>query len=134
MFESGKFSKSDIRLLASLVTAPVQQPGYAVIQDHGYVTLKSDHAGHQCLTMLLDSFKVAGPYGQHICLVHQPLGMSLNELKMRARGKVFTKGVLRSSIRKILAAVVDYLHMEAYIIRTDKSSGFDETMNAANCS
>ncbi|OJD13203.1 hypothetical protein AJ78_06321 [Emergomyces pasteurianus Ep9510] len=51
--------------------------------------VQSNHAGRQCLRFLLDSFEVTGPDGVHICLIHQPLGMSLYELKMRARGKVF---------------------------------------------
>ncbi|PGH28266.1 serine/threonine protein kinase [Polytolypa hystricis UAMH7299] len=97
------------------------------IQGHDYVTLKiyancsrihrelpiykhlgkiqSNHSGPQCLRMLLDSFEVTGPHGQHICLVHQPLGMSLYELKIRARGKVFSKDVLRPAVRQLLAAI-----------------------------
>lgn len=68
--------------------------------------------------MLLDSFEVAGPHGRHFCLVHQPLGMSLYDLKMRARDKVFSKDVLRSSVRQLLAAL-DYLHNETHVIHTD---------------
>ncbi|KAK2861261.1 hypothetical protein FQN49_004383 [Arthroderma sp. PD_2] len=110
------------------------------LMGHGYVTLKvyanisranrelliykhletkeSKHAGRQCVRMLLDSFEVTGPHGKHTCLIHQPLGMSLYELKMRAKGKVFSKDVLRPAIRQLLAAV-DYLHKEAHIIHTD---------------
>ncbi|QSS57378.1 protein kinase [Histoplasma capsulatum var. duboisii H88] len=88
--------------------------------------VQSNHAGRQCLRFLLDSFEVTGPDGVHICLIHQPLGMSLYELKMRARGKVFSKDVLRPAIRQLLAAV-DYLHKEAHIIHTGRSLGSDET-------
>lgn len=79
--------------------------------------IQSDHAGRQCLRKLLGSFEVAGPDGKHTCLIHQPLGMSLYELKMRARRKVFSKDVLRPAIRQLLAAV-DYLHKESHIIHT----------------
>lgn len=67
--------------------------------------------------MLLDSFEISGLHGKHICLVHPPLGMSLHDLKMRARGKVFNKYVLRTSLRQLLAAL-DFLHKEAHIIHT----------------
>lgn len=73
--------------------------------------------------MLLDSFEVAGPHGRHVCLVHQPLGMSLYDLKMRARGKVFSKDVLKTAVRKLLAAL-DYLHKEAHVIHTGESDAF----------
>lgn len=43
--------------------------------------------------------------------------MSLYDLKMRARGKVFSKDVLRTSVRQFLAAL-DYLHKEAHVIHT----------------
>lgn len=85
--------------------------------------IRTDHAGRRCLRPLLDSFEVAGPYGRHVCLVHQPLGMSLYDLKMRARGKVFSKDVLRSSVRQLLAAL-DYLHKEAHVIHTGNSISF----------
>jgi len=112
-----------------------------LISEHRYVTLKvyvnsskvhrelpvynhldqiqSDHPGRQCIRKLLDSFTVTGPHGQHICLVHQPLGMSLWDLKMKARDKVFSKVVLRMSIRELLVAL-DFLHDEAHVIHTGK--------------
>jgi non-specific serine/threonine protein kinase len=67
--------------------------------------------------MLLDSFEISGPDGQHVCLVHQPLGMSLHDLQMQARGKIFSKEVLRVSIRQLLAAL-DFLHKDAHVIHT----------------
>jgi serine/threonine-protein kinase SRPK3 len=79
--------------------------------------IHSSHPGRRCLRILLDSFQVAGPHGHHFCLVHPPLGMSLYDLKMRARGKVFSKDVLRTSVRQLLAAL-DYLHKEAHVIHT----------------
>jgi len=79
--------------------------------------IQSNHAGRRCLRLLLDSFQVAGPAGKHFCLVHQPLGMSLYDMKMRARGKVFSKDVLRISVRQLLAAL-DYLHKDAHVMHT----------------
>ncbi|MCJ1256787.1 hypothetical protein MMC24_004611 [Lignoscripta atroalba] len=80
--------------------------------------IQTKHPGRRCLRMLLDSFEIAGPHGRHCCLVHQPLGMSLHDLKLRARDRVFSKDVLRSSVRQLLAAL-DYLHNEAHVIHTD---------------
>ena len=67
--------------------------------------------------MLLDSFEISGPHGRHHCLVHEPLGMSLYDLQMRARNRVFSKDVLRTSTRQLLAAL-DFLHTQAGIIHT----------------
>ena len=78
---------------------------------------QSSHSGRTCIRTLLDSFEILGPNGKHICLVHQPLGMSLHDLKMQAQGKVFSKEVLRVSIRQLLAAL-DFLHKDAHIIHT----------------
>ena len=82
--------------------------------------IQTKHPGRRCLRMLLDSFEIAGPHGRHCCLVHQPLGMSLHDLKLRARDRVFSKDVLRSSVRQLLAAL-DYLHNEAHVIHTGKA-------------
>lgn len=78
---------------------------------------QSNHSGRTCIRMLLNSFEILGPDGKHICLVHQPLGMSLHDLKMQAQGIVFSKEVLRVSIRQLLAAL-DFLHKDARIIHT----------------
>ena len=78
---------------------------------------------------LLDSFEFAGPDGRYICLVHQPLGMSLYDLKIRARGKVFSKDVLRTSVRQLLAAL-DYLRREAHVIHTGKAVAFHKLWTA----
>ena len=43
--------------------------------------IESKHIGRQCIRLILDSFKVAGPHGQHQCLVHRPLGLSLYYLR-----------------------------------------------------
>ena len=76
----------------------------------------SKHPGRKCLRLLLDSFEIKG-HGKHNCLVHQPLGMSVYDLKMHARAKVFNKEVLRTSIKQVLAAL-DYLHKEVHVMYT----------------
>lgn len=78
---------------------------------------QSNHSGRKCVRMLLDSFEISGPHGRHHCLVHEPLGMSLYDLQMRARNRVFSKDVLRTSTRQLLAAL-DFLHTQAGIIHT----------------
>lgn len=84
--------------------------------------IHSNHAGRRCLRKLLDSFEVTGPHGRHLCLVHQPLGMSLYDLQIRARlnDKYITKEILRPSMRQLLAAL-DYLHRDAHVIHTGRS-------------
>jgi serine/threonine-protein kinase SRPK3 len=80
-------------------------------------TVKSDHAGRSCLRMLLEDFEVAGPHHHHICLVHQPLGISLDELMDLLPKKTFNNDLLRPTLRQVLGAL-DYLHKEAHVIHT----------------
>ncbi|KAK2786958.1 hypothetical protein FQN53_005904 [Emmonsiellopsis sp. PD_33] len=88
--------------------------------------IHSNHPGRRCLRMLLDSFIIDGPDGQHVCRAHHPLGMSLHELKTRTRGKVFSKDVLRTATILQLLAVVDYLLKEAHVIHTGEARLGDE--------
>jgi hypothetical protein len=43
--------------------------------------MQTSHEGRKYVRKMYDSFELQGPHGTHICLVHQPLGISLSELK-----------------------------------------------------
>ncbi|KZF26973.1 protein kinase [Xylona heveae TC161] len=85
---------------------------------HHINQVRSDHPGRECIRKLIDSFEIIGPHGRHRCLVHQPLGMSLEELKMYTRDKVFSKDLLKIALRELLIAL-DFLHSEAQVIHTE---------------
>ncbi|PYH34226.1 kinase-like protein [Aspergillus neoniger CBS 115656] len=83
-------------------------------------TIQSDHAGQSCLRSLIDTFQVQNPDGHryHTCLVHPPLGMSLDQLTPLLPSKVMSSFMVRTTMRNILAAL-DFLHTEAQVIHTE---------------
>ncbi|KAJ5102215.1 hypothetical protein NUU61_004437 [Penicillium alfredii] len=79
-----------------------------------FSTVQSDHAVQSCLRPLGDHFEIKDP-GEHniyTCLVHRPLGISLDELIPLLPDKVMNSEIVRMTIRNILAAL-DFLHTEA---------------------
>ncbi|KAI5251000.1 protein kinase [Aureobasidium subglaciale] len=80
--------------------------------------LSSKQDGRHHIRRLLDSFEVEGPHGRHICLVHEPLGISFAELRDLTSGRVFDEDLIRQTFRPILEGL-DFLHREAEVIHTD---------------
>jgi serine/threonine-protein kinase SRPK3 len=76
-----------------------------------------DHPGKKCIRKLFGSFQVDGPNGNHLCLIHEPLGLSLAQIAEVCRGRKFSLEVLKPCLRQILIAV-DFLHAKAGIIHT----------------
>jgi hypothetical protein len=83
-------------------------------------SLQREHEGRNYIREMYDSFEMRGPHGKHICLVHQPLGISLNELKNLTSDGVFEADLIRQSMRCILTGI-QFLHKELRIIHTGKS-------------
>jgi serine/threonine-protein kinase SRPK3 len=83
--------------------------------------LSSDHDGRHRIRRLLDSFEVQGPHGRHICLVHEPLGISFEELRDFTADRVFGEDLIRQTFRPILEGF-EFLHEEAKVIHTGKAS------------
>lgn len=83
-------------------------------------TIQSSHAGLSCLRPLLDVFHVHSPDARsvHACLVHPPLGLSLDQLTPLLPDGVMSSGMVRTAMRNVLAAL-DFLHAEARVIHTD---------------
>ncbi|KAI6911462.1 kinase-like protein [Hortaea werneckii] len=80
--------------------------------------LQSTHEGQKYIRKTYDSFELQGPHGRHICLVHQPLGISLGELKELTPDGVFSAELIRQTLRCILSGL-QFLHKEARVIHTD---------------
>jgi serine/threonine-protein kinase SRPK3 len=79
--------------------------------------IQSKHGGKMSLRRLLDSFEIQGPSGKHLCLVHEALGMSFEELGDLIPGQGFASDLVRESLRGILRAL-HFLREEAHIIHT----------------
>lgn len=72
----------------------------------------------KCVVRLIDSFKHAGPNGQHLCMVLEFLGDTLLRLIKYNR----YKGLQLNKVREICKCILiglDYLHRELGIIHTD---------------
>ncbi|OOF97573.1 hypothetical protein ASPCADRAFT_129253 [Aspergillus carbonarius ITEM 5010] len=81
--------------------------------------VEAHHPGKRFIRKLLDHFWIKGPHGQHICLVHQPLGMSADTLLRKyIPGKAMTLDEMKPCIRQLLIGL-DFLHSAAHIIHTD---------------
>lgn len=81
---------------------------------------QSSHPGKNLFRQLYDSFEVIGPDGTHMCLVQQPLGLSLEQmLDLRPTGTL-TIQLLKPPLRQILGGL-DFLH-SANIVHTDLQS------------
>ncbi|CAK96886.1 kinase-like protein [Aspergillus niger ATCC 13496] len=68
---------------------------------------------------VVETFQILNPDGHriHTCLVHPPLGISLDQLTSLLPGKVMSSSMVRTTMRNILAAL-DFLHTEAQVIHT----------------
>jgi len=79
-----------------------------------------EHPGKDIVRRALDSFEIAGPNGNHKCMLYQPLGMSFTEyLKLLPQNR-FPKDLAQRSIQLLLIAL-DYLH-QCHIVHTGRLS------------
>ena len=83
--------------------------------------LQTIYEGRKYVRKMYDSFELQGPYGTHICLVHQPLGISLGELKGLTPDGLFSPELIRQTLRCILTGL-QFLHKEVRVIHTGKLS------------
>lgn len=81
-------------------------------------SIQSSHPGKNHVRELFSHFEIEGPHGKHICLVHKPLGLTLDELKDEMEAKVVSKEVLIELFRYVLQGL-EFLHEEAKVIHTD---------------
>ncbi|KAB8222409.1 kinase-like domain-containing protein [Aspergillus novoparasiticus] len=80
----------------------------------------NSHPGKSLVRLVLDSFEITGPYGKHVCLTYQPLGMSFTEFRNSLPDNKFSKDLTQRSIQLVLIALA-FLH-DNYVVHTDISS------------
>ncbi|KAG0645023.1 Serine threonine-kinase SRPK [Hyphodiscus hymeniophilus] len=78
-----------------------------------------EHPGKDMVRSVLDSFEIAGPNGNHKCMLYQPLGMSFTEFLRLLPQNRFAKDLVQKSIQLLLIAL-DYLHC-CHVVHTDIS-------------
>lgn len=83
--------------------------------------LQTAHEGRKYVRKMYNSFELQGPHGTHICLVHEPLGISLGELKELTSDGQFSPELIRQTLRCILTGL-QFLHKEVRVIHTGELS------------
>ncbi|KAK0629587.1 kinase-like domain-containing protein [Bombardia bombarda] len=89
----------------------------------------SKHPGRDCVRTLSDSFKVTGPDGEHLCLVHPPLWDTVKDLIARNPIGRLPPVVLAAVLQQLFLAL-DFMHTECHLVHTDLKS--DNVMFAFN--
>lgn len=79
------------------------------------------HPGRDAVRSLLDDFQLAGPHGDHRCLVHPPLWENIRTFLARNPVGRLPKPVLGIVLYRVFQAL-DYLHNERRVIHTDIKS------------
>lgn len=84
-------------------------------------SLSSKHHGQAFIRGLLGTFQVTGPTGQHLCLVHPPMHVTIRELQYMNSSQRLNELLLRWTLDNVLSAL-SFLHEEAGVVHTGKSS------------
>jgi serine/threonine-protein kinase SRPK3 len=80
-------------------------------------SIKTNHHGQSFIRGLLGTFEIAGPTGQHLCLVHPPMHMTIWDLQYMNTSRRLNKPLLRWTLSNVLNALA-LLHEEAEVIHT----------------
>lgn len=78
-------------------------------------TITTSNAGALLVRELLDSFMITGGAGEHQCLVHEPLGLSMETLRQLCPGRKLPENLLKPFLIHLLQAL-DFLHTDAKLI------------------
>lgn len=78
-------------------------------------TITTSNVGGTLVRELLDSFRATGPAGEYQCLVHEPLGMSMETLRQLSPGRKLPENLLKLFLIHLLRAL-DFLHTDAEMI------------------
>ena len=84
-------------------------------------TITTSNPGCLLVRELLDSFKLQGLAGEHQCLVHEPLGMSMETLRQLSPGRKLPEVLLKVFIVHLLQAL-DFLHTYARMVHAGKKT------------
>jgi serine/threonine-protein kinase SRPK3 len=80
-------------------------------------SMTTAHVGCTLVRTAHDNFHIRTSKGNHLCLIHAPLGMSLAGLRARAAGKKLSEELLKLTLIHIFHAL-DFLHSEAKVVHT----------------
>ena len=78
-------------------------------------TVSTSNPGALLVRELLDSFKATRPAGEHQCLVHEPLGLSMETVRQLCPGRKLPENLLKVFLIHLLQAL-DFLHTDSKMI------------------
>ncbi|KDR82451.1 hypothetical protein GALMADRAFT_237777 [Galerina marginata CBS 339.88] len=78
----------------------------------------ASHPGRKYVRTVLESFEIAGTYGNHLCLVYESMREPIWLPKRRLPDCRYPSSLLKSTVWLLLTGL-DYLHSECHVIHTD---------------
>jgi hypothetical protein len=79
--------------------------------------LRSYHSGRAYIREVHESFTIEGPDGQHTCLVHPPLHLTVSALQRRGLHHKYNEVLLRGTLLCLFRAL-DFLHSVTNVVHT----------------
>ncbi|ETI29035.1 hypothetical protein G647_01488 [Cladophialophora carrionii CBS 160.54] len=76
------------------------------------------HPGYAHVRFMLDTFRVNGKYGDHLCIVYDVLREPIDLCMKKFPGSRFSCGKLRVLLPALLKGL-DYMHSECHVVHTD---------------
>jgi serine/threonine-protein kinase SRPK3 len=81
--------------------------------------MPSKHEGRRYVRLVQDSFTISGPFGEHLCMVFEPLREPLWLLGRHLGSVGLSPHILKVFLKLVLRGL-DYLHSECHVIHTGK--------------
>jgi serine/threonine-protein kinase SRPK3 len=88
-------------------------------------TMKTIHPGSSLIRQMLDEFEVNSKNGLFQCVVHPPLAISIKAFRRMLPDRALPISLLKAVLKHLLLSL-DFLHTEAKVIHTGKSSRNEE--------
>ena len=81
-------------------------------------TANPQHPGFQHIRFSLETFKITGPHGTHLCIIYDPLREPIGVYMEKFKTRLFNNENLKLLLPSLLQAL-DYLHSECRVVHTD---------------
>lgn len=121
--------QSDSKYVALKIYVTGQKKNHELEIYNRINAVEVEHPGSDFIRKLFDHFTITGPHGPHVCLVHDPMGMSADTLLQKyIPGNAMTLKEMKSCIRQLLIAL-DFLHSFAHIVHTGKKKPYLYNLN-----
>ncbi|QKX55208.1 uncharacterized protein TRUGW13939_02300, partial [Talaromyces rugulosus] len=79
--------------------------------------IETKHPGKKWIRLLIDHFVIKGPHSSHICLVHEPLGITADYVMKFMPNRSMDLESMKRCLRQLLVSL-DFLHCQAKVVHT----------------